>query len=57
MMSLYVALVTLTVSKIAPIYSTDAIFSCQFEKKYDIFNADVFPKCRKIGITIGSLLN
>ena len=57
MMSLYVAVVTLTVSKIAPIYSTDAIFSCQVEKKYDIFNADVFPKCRKIGITIGSLLN
>ena len=28
----YVAMVTLTVSKIASIYSTDAIFSCQVEK-------------------------
>ena len=45
-------------SKIASIYSTDAIFSCQVEKKYDIFiNADVLPKCPKIGWTVGSLLN
>ena len=54
----HVAMVTPTVSKIASIYSTDAIFLCQVEKKYDIcINADVLPKCLKIGITVGSLLN
>ena len=50
-------MVTLTVSKIASIYSTDAIISCHVEKKYDIcINADVLPKYPKIGITVGSLL-
>ena len=50
-------MVTLTVSKIASIYSTDAIFSCHVEKKYDIcINADVLAKYSKIGITVGSLL-
>ena len=50
-------MVTLTVSKIASIYSTDAIFSCHVEKKNDIrINADVLSKYPKIGITVGSLL-
>ena len=38
-------------SKIASIYSTDAICSCHVEKKYDIcINADVLPKYPKIDI-------
>ena len=50
-------MVTLTVSKIASIYSPDAIFLCHAEKKYDIgINADVLPKYSKIGLTVGSLL-
>ena len=52
-------MVTLTMSKIASIYSTDhdAIFLCQVEKNmtYALMRI-VLPKCPKIGITVASLL-